>query len=335
MKTRKSGKTLHTYARQYMEKQLHRTIDDARIYKDTFLSKRSAWKQHGGVTKTIEIDPYIFKYDETNDRIIALSKKKRQPCFRIDFFPDDKIINIDISYYSDCCYNQNLLLPDSNGVQIMLNAAIGLLFQRRDILKYTKIYITDNSGKNIETEKGKEAIVNLADMYFVCSGCTWYSTLIPMFLEKEPEYKAFLDFRKHIIGDVARNWVNLLADVSEKCAHDLEEIRQIYGEDDVCSPGSASRILNVIRLNREYSYIFYNHMDELLRGFGVSSLYGKESIIPLRHGKIITCLSDPIQSSCKNKGRWLVPDRFLENVELHVWAQIMKELQEPVIPSPF
>lgn len=333
MKTRKTKSDLCSYVKRYMEKQLSHTIEDARIFKNTILSRGDAWKQYGGVIKYIEMTPYIFKYDETNDRILALSKKKKLPCFRIDFFREDRTIGLDISYYGDSCDNENILLPNSNGVQLMLNAAIAAVFQRKDVKYYNRIYLTDNSGKKLETDK--ESIVNLADMYFICTGCTWYSTLIPMFLEKEPEHNSFIQFRKNIIGSFALSWNDLLKGVSEKCKFDLENIREIYKEEDASSPGSASRILNTIRMNRQYSYIFYNYMDEMLRAFSITSLYAKSWIIPMKMGKIISCDDDIIQTSCKNKGRWLVPEQLLQNVPLNEWNALMKTLQQPIIESPF
>jgi hypothetical protein len=336
MKTRKNFiPKLSKNVKKYVEYQINKSINDARIFKGVEKNKNNIWKtiHIGGSRKSIEVSSYIFKYDETNDTIIGISKKT-SPCFFIGFSKEFKEIDINISFFSDCCHNEGILLPDKDGIQIMLTAVMKLIFMRKDIEIYTKIKITDNSGKNVSSDN-KKSIVNLADMYYICTGCTWYSSLIPMFLQKESEYNNFINYRTNIIGEYSLTWNELLDNVSEVCASDLENIRKIYNENNVDSPGSASHILNIIRINRKYSYIFYNFIEELLNGFMVSPLSKSDWIIPLDNGKIVVCDDDPIQISCKNKGKWLVPDNFLKKISLNEWEQIRTNLQDKLIPSPF
>ena len=284
------------------------------------------WKQiqYGGAE--IIRNGYVFKYDEMDDTIISYSKKKHQPCFKISFSPEEKRILIDISYYSDCAHNKDL--PASSGTLLMLKLIFEIILKHHTINNYTSISITDNSKVKQMTKDGKKFYyINLANMYYVSTGCTWYSSLAPMFLKNEIDYLEFIDDRKKIVGSESLSWNSLLANIPENPRGELKKLINITGIDKN-EPESASKILNKIREAKTHSHIFYYFNNFFIKSFHVTSLTGKEWYIPIINGKII---APNIENSCKNKKGWVVPDEYIKYISANQYNTLRKSLQNPFI----
>lgn len=291
-----------------------------------FRNKNSIWKSlnhRGGRTR----DNYIFKYDEYDDTIIALSKNSRLPCFKIVFDLQMKNLSIDISYYSDCAYNE--LLPSTIGTQVMLKVVFELITKNKHFNEYNRISISDNSSIKQSRSKNEEYYIILADMYFITSGCTWYSSLAPMFLQNRRDDLKFIEDRKKIIGENSISWDNLIQKVPPPVSDFL--ISNITIDKNISKmPGTAYRVLKKIRELKKYSIIFHEFHDVFLSAFNIDSLFEKEWSIALDNGKVLAPHGDTIIQQCKNAKGWLIPDIFIKYVSNEDYESIKEGLQTPL-----
>lgn len=285
--------------------------------------REDIWKpiQYGG--SIVKHEGFEFRYDNFDDTIIGYSKKKKQ-CFTIIFEEEVRNIVIDISFYKDCCHNKDIL--------IILNAALLLIFKNKNLNMYKTIGITDNSGKSIKSyENDKLKMVDLPNMYFICTGCTWYSSLAPMFLKDRVRHRKYISDRKHIVGAYSLSWNNLLDKLENPIKRQLEnildELNIKIGTIDKNLPDSASKILNIIRDDKTFSIIFYKYMDDLLKAFDVSSLYAREWAILIEDGRIIASRQEEIQNQCKNKKGWIIPDEFIKYVSVEEYNNMRESVQ--------
>jgi len=288
--------------------------------------------QHGGGKKEITHAGYTFLYTEKKDSIICQSTSNKI-CFHIFFEPDDALISIDIGYFKDC--SKNIDLPEGSGTLVMLQTAMQLILGREDINLYKKITITDNSTINCKSlEDGNTYKVELMNMYYVSTGCTWYSSLAPMFLHKTIEDTIYREQRSNIVGPTSLSWNTFLSHISEPIRAAFAVI-SLDGIDPTKS-GSASAVLNNIRKNRTHCYLFYKYVHEImLKGFVVGPLQGKEWCIPLQHGKIIATHMDPVLISCKNEKGWILPESHIKYVSGEEYFFMKKELQLAAVAGAY
>jgi hypothetical protein len=292
------------------------------------VDKQNIWKtlpQYGSGKEIVRAN-YLFKYNEDNDMIIALSKHKGLPCFRVTFESYTKSIEINISYYSDCAHNQEL--PSGKGTQIMLGVVFELIAKNPNFPKYRRISITDNSSIVQYTENKDEYYVKLADMYFICTGCTWYSSLAPMFLQNKKDERTFLEDRSHIIGPTALSWQDFLKKLPNNISTYLKKLIHIESQSALI-PGSASVVLRRMKELKKYSIIFYKFHDEFLRAFNIGSLFEKEWSIALFRGKILVPMTGPTYE-CQNPKGWLIPESFLQTISNTDYQIIKDKLQTPM-----
>ena len=289
------------------------------------VDKHPNWKQIQMGGGLIEKDGYTFLYDESSDTILCLTRKpKTALCFRISFDLDSKSISIDLSYNKFCPQNKDM--EKSHGTLIMLSAAIELIFRRKDLMLYSSILLTDNSTVDcISHIDDKSYEINLMDMNLLCCGCTWHSTIIPMFLQYENDEKQYLKSRENIL---TCSWAEMINNMPLEAQTIINETIVFENEDSYTLP--AHVILSKITYARIHCVLFNWFMSEFLKALGAESVYGKPWIIPMHEGKIVVCESDPLTKACWNPGKkWIVPQSFFEFVTLDRYASMKKSLQTP------
>ena len=287
--------------------------------------------QRGGGDKEITHVGYTFLYTEEEDSILCLGKKGGI-CFHVFFEPENALISIDIGYFRNC--SRNVDLPEGSGTLVMLQVVMQLILRRKEIDLYKKITITDNSTINCKSvEDGNTYQISLMDMYYVSTGCTWYSSLAPMFLHKTIDDTIYREERMHIVGPTSLNWNTFIERLSEATRTAFTTVVS-FDEIDPTTPGSASAILNKIRKSRTYCYLFYKYVHELmLKGFIVGSLQGKEWCIPLKNGKIVATHEDPVLISCKNEKGWILSESYISYISGEEYQFIKKEFQLSAVSS--
>ena len=288
------------------------------------------WKLFkGGIRKEIEVYGYQFVYDDTEQQVICLSSDNKT-CFKIDFDISEKTIGISIGYYPTCSVNKDL--PESSGTLVMLQAILTLVFQHPDIASFTNIEINDNSHILVSSfEDGNKYKTRLMDMYFLSTGCTWYSSLTPMFLKNKRDDENYTVWRTKILS---MSWKSFLENmVSDKMPIDLETRKKYFEFQNYPMNADAHTVLNEIRKERTHSIIFYKFIDHMLVWMNVLSLYGKPWIIPLRNGKIV-CPTEGTILTCKNERGWGVPEALIEYVSLTEFNAIKAGLQSSDIELP-
>lgn len=286
------------------------------------------WKPYHVGGGTIEKQGYVFLYDETSETIICLTRRpKTSLCFRIVFDKDEKSISVDLSYSKYCPQNKDL--EKSHGTLVMLSAAVDLIFRRSDINLYTSIVLTDNSSIECKSFiNNKDYEIRLMDMNLVCEGCSWYSTIIPMFLRKEGDEEIYIRSRENIFST---SWETFLTNLPSEVREEIEYHIQFESETSRQLP--APIILNKIKKNRNHCLFFHLYLSEFLTALRAYSIFGKEWVVPLQDGKVVVCLDDPLTKSCWNpEKKWIFPETLLKYVDIKTYTDIKSSLQTP-IPS--
>jgi hypothetical protein len=121
--------------------------------------------------KQIILNDKLYKYKDTQDGSYIYLFGDGENCFQIDIDidSDSKKYAILQTFHN---YPQCSQTYDSTGRDMLL-AVVELLKEREDI---SYMELTDQSSK--ELKNGKR--IPLADMYFVCTGKTWYGEVLPM-----------------------------------------------------------------------------------------------------------------------------------------------------------
>jgi hypothetical protein len=276
----------------------------------------------GGGKYSIENKGYIFLYDKEDKNTIISYRKEGSGgnCFRIVFDIDTYAISIDISYFSNCSNNKPL--EKGSGTLVMLESILKIIFAHKDFKKYKKINITDNSSIDcISFIDKKPYSVRLMDMYYVCTGCTWYTTLAPMFLYNEIEDIQFLKERKNILEYSYETFFKKLSKSTQDALTVHIDIKGI----DITKPGSAHEVLNKIRKERIHCIFFTLFLEEFIRAFDTSSLRGKDWCIALENGFIIT----PDKNPCMKDTGYVFPKEIMKVVTKKDYDELKKKLQKP------
>lgn len=292
-------------------------------------------RRGGGVEKSITVKDFTFVYDETENTILCIPKSKNGVCFKIDFDIESGTVGVSIGYFKTCSTNQDL--PESSGTLIMLQVVMQLIFKHPHIREFKGIVINDNSYLLVQSyEDGNKYRIDLMDMYFLSTGCTWYSSLVPMFLQRKSQEEQYLNDRVKIVGDPR----NQLIDASDTHEYPVrwssfmdhlspsvrKELQTIVG--NVSPYEIASNVLNNIRKERKHSIVFYKHMNIFRYALGgIDGLHGKAWIIPLKQGKIVYSESDPAIVGCMNEKGWMIPAPFLQSIPHEDFAALKQSLQ--------
>lgn len=332
-KTRRKVKT-PVHIKKFLEQQTQYNILRYNARSRIMRRPEQVWKRltlpviRGGSRKHYRMNDYVFQVDEDEDMIIAFSKNKTLPCFKITFSPEEKNISIDISYYPDCSYNKDL--AQSSGTIIMFRLIFYFILNYKDIHLYKYISLTDISAIPI-SHRNKDIYVNLANMYFLCTGCTWYSSIIPLFLKNHKDHTTFMDDRNRIIGPTALSWRKFLDNLPKPIRDEFQDKITIGSNFDVNIPGSARIILNKLKELRKNTIMYTLYEKELLRAFDVTSLTGKEWCIPLKDGKIVVPNYQSFQMVCKNKNGWVLPEWGILYADEGLYDSLRKVIQSSTI----
>lgn len=286
------------------------------------INKKPKWKiiQKGG--GSISVGDYTFLYDEDSNVILSVAKPGGI-CFKISFDLTTKSIGIDIGYFPKCSVTKPL--EKGTGTLAMSHAIFELILSNKEIKQYEKIVITDNSSIDcISFIDNKSYKTRLMDMYYVCTGCTWYSSLVPIFLHNELDDELFETERQNIVGEYAFSFNEFIDNLtlSEKEIKFLKKISDEFITFDKSNPGSASTILNEIRKNRKYCIIFQLFIDNFLSAFYSRSLYGKEWIVALDDGFIVA----PEDNKCMKESGYLIPKEKLKFISNEDYNSLKKSL---------
>lgn len=292
--------------------------------------KYPKWKvmHTGGKQGTVTTSGYTFVYDDTGDTILCVAKKGI--CFKISFDEESRTIGVDISYSAGCSINKPL--PKSHGTLIMLQAILELVLTRSNISIYKCIVITDNSSIECASHyDGKPYEIKLMDMYYVSTGCTWYSSLAPMFMYKESDEKTYIVHKSQILSSMSwTDFVNKLPSTVQDVINS-----EIAFENPETENEPAHVILNKIRQNRYHCIFFKLYMGDFLRAFGVDSMYGKEWCIPLQNGKIVYS-NDELLTSCKHAEKGcIIPPQFMKELPYDAYMRVKKDIQIADVPKTY
>jgi hypothetical protein len=268
-------------------------------------ARRVRWiyNQMGGVEKTVDIAGYTFLYEDKTeeedeyDRSIMCIARSGGICFRIDFSEDIKTIDITtVSYYSTCA--QNKALEEGEGTKIMYLAIMKIILTHPNVGKYDKILLTDNSTRLVPTYDGKRKVkVLLMDMYYLCTGCSWYASVCPMFMANREDETLHMEERNNIVGEKPikyEEFLNRLKYINELA---YSELQTIVGYIGINADNNASYVLNEIRKVKVYSEFFNKHNRVLISAMSVTSLNGTKWCIAIEDGKLLapehpTCIHE-------------------------------------------
>jgi hypothetical protein len=318
VQTRKNSFHNHPFVKRETLNARIRTIEKG-------IDRKIQWSylQTGGGKYSIENKGYIFLYDKEDKNTIISFRKGGGNCFRIVFNIDIHTISIDISYFSNC--SDNKPLEKGSGTLIMLEAILKIIFAHKDFKKYKSIRITDNSSiRCVSFIDKKQYDIRLMDMYYLCTGCTWYSTLAPMFLYDELEDMQFLKERKQVL---TYSYETFLKNLS-KSTHDALITHIDTKGIDITKPGSAHEVLNKIRKERTHCIFFTLFLEEFIRAFDTSSLRSKDWCIALENGFVIT----PDKNPCMKEIGYLFPKEIMKVIPEKDYNELKKKLQKPAPP---
>jgi predicted nucleotidyltransferase len=165
------------------------------------------------------------------------------------------------------------------------------------------------------------------DMYYVCTGCTWYSSLVPIFLHNEGEDELYEEERENIVGEYSLSFDEFLENLklSKKEFEFIKKISEEYISFDTSDVGSASKILNEIRKNRKHCILFHLFLDNFLSAFHSRSLYGKEWIVALDDGFIVA----PESNKCLKTTSSLISKDKFKIISNEDYVSVKKSLYIP------
>ncbi len=280
--------------------------------------------QSGGAR--VESHGYTFLYEKNNSIYTCVANKPYTGlCFKIEFNKDDKTIMLDIGYSPGCSANKEL--PKSSGTLAMLSAILQIIFSHKDIKRYNSIQLSDTSAIPCKSFiDNREYMIELSNMYFLSTGCTWYATLSPMFLLSKSEEDTYLNDKKRILNK-SYTWNTLLSELPSNSANTLNSIIQFEDSAKVNEP--AHHILNMIRDAKFHCIIFKMFMDDLLKTFKVSSMKGKVWCIPLRNGRIVGCKE---VNECINPEKEWILSEFIDWVSNEEYTNSKITIQSDDIP---
>lgn len=320
---RKTRKSKSIFNHPYIQKETSNIIVRNRI---KGISSKPQWQvvQSGGAL--IESHGYTFLYEKNNSIYTCVANKPYTGlCFKIEFNKDDKTILLDIGYSPGCSINKEL--PKSFGTLAMLHAILKIIFTHKDIKRYNSIQLSDTSAIICTSFMDeREYMIELANMYFISTGCTWYSTLSPMFLLSKSDEQTYYKDRSTILNP-EYTWNTFLsklpASVSEMLRSNIQFENPKRGEEP------AHSILNKIRDVKHHCIIFKLFMEDFLKTFKVSNMKGKVWCIPLRNGRIVGCKE--LNECMRAEKGWILAE-YIDWVSIEDYTSIKNSIQDDDIP---
>ncbi len=269
------------------------------------------WKRMQGGT-TVESDGYVFLYNDSAERgntYLCVSKSHQNAlCFKITFDDIIREISVDVSYSTGCFINKQM--PKSTSTFAMFEASLKLIFSRKNVKIFNCIKLTDNSIINCESLFDKLFYeIQLMNLNFICTGYTWYSSLIPMFLVHKQDESDYYKDKEKILNN-SLSW-NMFLD---KLPADVKTVinTHIEFEDERSRKLPAHVILNKIRKAKVHCILFTKYMSDFFDAFEIHSMYGKDWCIPLRNGRVVACKTDPSGLCCHPEKGWVLNDSLIE-----------------------
>lgn len=210
------------------------------------------------IDNTITVKGKRYKYRETEDRShIVLRSSNNDVCFHIRIisavdYPGKKMAILQTFHqYSSCSLDDN-----GTGKNLFLTV-LQILRARKDI---AYMDLQDESYK--ELENGKR--IPLADMYFVCTGKTWYGSIVSLKpLNEELFSESLLKIRK-------KSWDQVF-----KCLQEKKPGLQVpisIANINTKEEGSAMKVFQ--RIKEAKTDFFADHMNYIISCIGYSSMKG-------------------------------------------------------------
>ena len=270
----------------------------------------------------VEAAGYRFLYDEEDggDTLLCISRPPvRATCFRVWFDREAQQISLDVSYHARCAQNKELAKGD--GTVAMLSAIVKVVLARPDIASYRCMVVTDNSTIEVPDGGGEPLKLPLMDVFFMCTGCTWYSSLAPMFLRDagvDAQYREDRDKRGQC------TWDAFIDRLPSRVAAVVEAHIE-FGEAATRLLPAVS-ILERIRAGRTHAFLFH-YTPDFLAALGVRSLRGTEWVLPLQDGDVPVPTGDDL-ASCRHPTRgWVVPADRIKAVSAAEYDRIKRYIQ--------
>jgi hypothetical protein len=222
------------------------------------------WKQQGGgkneAQGMVEVDGkrYVYTYTVTKDETkYAVYRKKGRHCFIMYLFDDEECkgkkmaVLESLDQFTDCSLDNG-----ATGKQLLL-AAIQILRGRKDV---SYVDLNDKSGKNLPNGKR----IPLADMYFVCTGKTWYGSILPL----TPQDPVLFDDSLYKVQ--TKTWDELYHCLQTKIPGFMIPVPTTGI--NTTEPGSAMKVFQ--RIKDAKTDFFADYMSYIIACIGYSSMKG-------------------------------------------------------------
>jgi hypothetical protein len=142
----------------------------------------------------------------------------------------------------------------------MYLAIMKIILTHPNVGKYDKILLTDNSTRLVPTYDGKRKVkVLLMDMYYLCTGCSWYASVCPMFMANREDETLHMEERNNIVGENPIKYEEFLNRLEYTIELSYNELQTIEGYIGITADNNASYVLNEIRKVKVYSEFFNKH----------------------------------------------------------------------------
>jgi hypothetical protein len=210
------------------------------------------------IDKMITVKGKRYKYRETeNGMNIVLRKTDAEVCFHIRILPEDTVTKKKIAILQTFHQYSSCSVDDKATGRDLLLAVVTILQERKDIIR---MELQDESHKDLPNGKS----IPLADMYFVCTGNTWYGSIIPL----EPQNKTlYIESLKKI---QKLSWKKIITCLQRKVG--LITIPADISNINTSVPGSAMQVFQ--RIKETKSDFFADYMNYIISCIGYSSMRG-------------------------------------------------------------
>ncbi len=222
------------------------------------------WKQQGGGSHEVqgiveaEGKRYVYTYTVTEDETkYVVYRKKGRHCFLLYLFDDEEhtgkkmAVLESLDQFTDCSLDNG-----ATGKHLLL-AAIQILRDRKDV---SYVELNDKSSKKLPN--GKK--IPLADMYFVCTGKTWYGTVLAL----TPQDPVLFNDSLYKVQTIS--WDRLYSCLQTKIPGFMIPVTTtgIHTMD----PGSAMKVFQ--RIKEAKTDFFADYMSYIIACIGYSSMKG-------------------------------------------------------------
>lgn len=213
------------------------------------------------IDKTVTVNEKRYKYRETeNGMNIVLRKSDTDVCFHIRILPENTVTKKKMAILQSFHQYPSCSVDDTATGRDLFDAVIQILKERKDILY---MELQDESHKDLPNGKS----IPLADMYFVCTGKTWYGSIVPL----TPIGKITNKILRKIIHKVNTNtWLTVSRGLLEY--YSTVSIPVDISDIDITKSGSAMQVFQRIKEAKTDFFADYAYGISICSGF--SSLTG-------------------------------------------------------------